>query len=77
MVVKLVEHIDKYIDDHKQELEKMKKIQEEAAMKMAAEAPANRITIAAANAALKAVANGIVSKQIDAGWSGTSTPPAK
>ena len=53
MVVKLVEHIDKYIDDHKQELEKMKKIQEEAA------------------------ANGIVSKQIDAGWSGTSTPPAK
>lgn len=62
---KLVEHIDKYIDDHKQELEEMKKIQEEAAMKMAAEAPANMRTIVAANAALKAAANGIVTEGVE------------
>lgn len=57
---KLIDHIDKYIDDSRQELERMKEIQEEAAMKMAAEAPANMKTIAASNAALKASANGIV-----------------
>lgn len=56
---KLMDHIDKYLDAKKEELENMKEMQEEAAMKMAAEAPANMKTIAAANAALKVSANGI------------------
>ena len=57
---KLMEHIDKYVDEHKRTLEEMKKIQEEAAIKKAAEAPANMRAIAAADAALKAAANGVV-----------------
>ena len=62
---KLMEHIDKYIDDHVKELEEMKRIQEEAAQKMAAEAPANMRTIAAANAALKAAANGFATDGVE------------
>ena len=62
---KLVVHIDKYIDDHVKELEEMKRIQEEAAQKMAAEAPANMRTIAAANAALKAAANGFATDGVE------------
>lgn len=62
---KLIEHVDKYIDEHKQDLEEMKKIQEEAAMKMSAQAPVNMKTIAAANAALKASTNGIVTEGVE------------
>ncbi|MGN0376972.1 MAG: hypothetical protein ACI4ED_04985, partial [Suilimivivens sp.] len=56
----LIEYVDKYIDDRKKELEKVKELQEEAIMKGAANAPADSKTIAASKAALIAAANGIV-----------------
>lgn len=56
----LIEYVDKYIDDRKKELEKVKELQEEAIMKGAANAPADSKTIAASKAALIAAATGIV-----------------
>ncbi len=55
---KLVEHIDKYLDSAKENIEELKKKQEEAAAKMAAQAPAGMKTILAAEAALQVAANG-------------------
>lgn len=55
---KFMEHIDKYIDKVKEELEKKKELQEEAARKGAANAPAYRKATAASKAALAAVVNG-------------------
>ncbi|MCQ2495505.1 MAG: hypothetical protein MJ131_02820 [Lachnospiraceae bacterium] len=57
---KLVEHVDKYLDTAKENLEKLKEMQEEAARKMAAEAPAGMKALFAAQGALKAAANGIM-----------------
>lgn len=57
---KLIAYVDKYIDDRKKELERLKELQEEAIMKGAASAPADTKTIAASKAALIAAANGIV-----------------
>ena len=62
---KLVEHIDKYIDAHKEELEHLKEQQEEAAMKSGANAPADRKAEAASNAALRAASNGIAGEEQD------------
>lgn len=56
---KLMEHIDKFIEDYKERMENMKKLQEEAARKMAAEAPAEMRSIAVSQAVLRAAANGI------------------
>ena len=56
---KLLEGIDKYIEYFKEELEKRKELQEEAAMKGAANAPADQKASAASEAALIAAANGI------------------
>lgn len=56
---KVVDHVDKYIDAQKEELERLKELQEEAAMKMAAEAPADMRSIAASKASLDVAATGI------------------
>lgn len=57
---KIVEHLDKYLDAAKEELENLKEKQEEAAQKMAAEAPAGMKAIFASQAALKVAANGFM-----------------
>ncbi|MDD7628754.1 MAG: hypothetical protein PUJ54_11105 [Lachnospiraceae bacterium] len=62
---KLITYVDKYIDDRKKELEKVKELQEEAIMKGAASAPADTKTISASKAALIAAANGIVGEAPD------------
>ena len=62
---KLIAYVDKYIDDRKKELERLKELQEEAIMKGAASAPADTKTIAASKAALIAAANGIVGETPD------------
>ena len=62
---KLIAYVDKYIDDRKKELERLKELQEEAIMKGAASAPADTKTIAASKAALIAAANGIVGEAPD------------
>lgn len=56
---KLIEHIDKYIDDLKEKLEHMEEIQKEAAMKAMADAPADMRAAAASEAMLNAISNGI------------------
>lgn len=58
---KLLEGVDNYIDDFKENLKLMKEKQEEAANKAAAQVPSSERAIAAANAALRAAANGFVS----------------
>lgn len=58
---KLLEGVDNYIDDFKENLKLMKEKQEEAANKAAAQAPSSERAIAAANAALRVAANGFVS----------------
>ena len=62
---KLIAYVDKYIDDRKKELERLKELQEEAIMKGAASASADTKTIAASKAALIAAANGIVGEAPD------------
>ena len=62
---KLIAYVDKYIDDRKKELERLKELQEEAIMKGAASASADTKTIAASKAALIAAANGIVGETPD------------
>lgn len=59
---KFVEHIDKYLDTAKEDLEKKKELQEEAAQKAAGRAPADMKSIIAAQAVLKASVNGLVSE---------------
>ncbi len=59
---KLVEHIDKYLDTEKENLERRKKLQEEAAQKAAGRAPADMKSIIAAQAVLKVSVNGFVSE---------------
>lgn len=59
---KFVEHIDKYLDTAKENLEKKKELQEEAAQKAAGRAPADMKSIIAAQAVLKASVNGLVSE---------------
>ena len=55
---KLMENIDKYIDDYKARLEEMKKKQDEAARKAAMEAEPGKEALAAASAALAVAASG-------------------
>ena len=55
---KVLEHFDSFMDDCREQLEKMREIQEEAAEQAAAKAPAYRKVLAASSAALKA-ASGI------------------
>lgn len=62
---KLVEHVDKYLDAAREEFETIKEKQEEAARKMAAEAPAGMKSIIAAQAALKVAANGFMGNVAD------------
>lgn len=57
---KLMEHVDKFIDDYKEELEYMEELQKEAATKAIANAPADKRAAAASKAMLKAAANGMV-----------------
>lgn len=62
---KLIENIDKHIDDYKKELENMVKFQEEAAEKAAAKAPAHKKALAASKAALSARVNGVAGETPD------------
>ena len=62
---KLIEHIDKYIDDFKEKLEHMEEIREEAVMKAMAEAPADMRAAAASMAMLNAMCNGIAGGEPD------------
>lgn len=62
---KLIGHIDKYIEENREELEQMEEEQREAAMKAMAEAPADMRTLAAASAMLKVMANGTAGAQGD------------
>lgn len=62
---KLIEHIDQYIDDIKEKLERMKELREEAAMKAIADAPANMRAAAISKAMLYAVANGTAGGEQD------------
>lgn len=55
---KLVENIDNYIEDYKEDLEERRKLQNEAIMKEAANTPAYMKTNALSNAALAAVNHG-------------------
>jgi hypothetical protein len=55
---KLVENVDNYINDYKEDLEKRKELQDEAVMKEAANAPAYMKTNAVSRAALAAVSHG-------------------
>ena len=57
---KLMEHVDKFIDDYKEELEYLEEMQKEAATKAIANAPADKRAAAASKAMLKAAANGMV-----------------
>ena len=56
---KLMEHVDKVIEDYKEELEYVEEMQKEAATKAIANAPANKRAAAASKAMLKAAANGM------------------
>ena len=55
---KLMEHVDKVIEDYKEELEYVEEMQKEAATKAIANAPADKRAAAASKAMLKAAANG-------------------
>jgi len=57
---RMVKHVDEYLDAAREELKEMKEKQEEAAQKMAAEAPADMRAILAAQAALQVAANGFM-----------------
>lgn len=57
---KLLAHFDEYMDAYREELEKRIELQEEARMKMAAQAPANMRALVVAQASLKVAANGII-----------------
>lgn len=57
---KLVAYIDEYLDNVREELQDLKEKQEEAAQKMAAEAPARMRAIFAARASLNVAANGFM-----------------
>ena len=57
---RMVKHVDEYLDAAREELKEMKEKQEEAAQKMAAEAPADMKSIMAAQAALQVAANGFM-----------------
>ena len=61
----LIEHIDKYIDDFREELEHKAELQKEAIMKSTSNAPDDRKASAASKAALHAVTNGIVGEAPD------------
>lgn len=58
---KMLEGIDEYLDNLKERLEQLKKMQDEAAQKAAMEADPGMRTIAASSAALNVVANGFES----------------
>lgn len=55
---KLLEHYDKYLDAHKEDLEQLKEKMDEAARKAAANAPAAKKVLAASRAALQVAAGG-------------------
>lgn len=57
---RLIEHMDKNLEDVKESLEKKEELQKEAAAKGAANAPADQKATAASSAALAAGANGVV-----------------
>lgn len=57
---KLLEGIDDYIDAYKEDIGKIKELQEKAAKLAAANAPSDRRAMAAASAALKAAVDGFV-----------------
>ncbi len=61
---KLVEHFDNYMDEVKEELERMGELQEEAAQKGAAEAPADMKSSAAAVLATAKKANKFQSDKV-------------
>ena len=56
---KVIENVDKYIDDCKEKQEKLEELRKEAVMKAAAYAPANMKAEATSKAALFATTNGI------------------
>lgn len=58
---RLLSDLDNYVEDVNEQMEQMKKLQEEAAMKAASNAPVEMRTIAASNAAVQAAANGFYS----------------
>ncbi len=57
---RLIEHMDKNLEDVKESLEKKEELQKEAAAKGAANAPADQKATAASSAALAAGVNGVV-----------------
>lgn len=61
---KLIANVDEYIDDYKERLEQLKKLQEEAVKKAAAEADADKKAILTAEAALSAAASGFVTDSV-------------
>lgn len=63
---KLMEHIDKFIEDYRERQENMKKLREEAARKMAAAAPAELRSLAVAQAELRVAANGFIGQETPA-----------
>lgn len=68
---KLLEGIDNYIEDYKEDLKKLREIQNKAAQIAASKAPSGQKALAAANAALQAAANGFssdVSTEQDSKW---------
>lgn len=62
---KLLAHVDKNLEAFKEELEQMEEKQREAALKSAAEAPADMKAQAAAGAALDVAANGMAGESTD------------
>lgn len=68
---RLLKDVDNYFDAVNEQLEQLKKIQQEAAMKAANDAPADMKTIAASMAALSVASNGFSSGNLggdDASW---------
>ena len=57
---KLLEGIDNYIEDYKEDLKKLRELQNKAAQIAASKAPSGQKALAAANAALQAAANGFL-----------------
>ncbi|MGN0328601.1 MAG: hypothetical protein ACI4D4_06435 [Lachnospira sp.] len=59
---KLIDGIDKYIDDFKEDLEKLKELQIKASNEAAAVAPSGEKALAASNAALRVASNGFAAQ---------------
>lgn len=60
---KLMSHIDEYLDDCKEDMERLQEIQKEAADKAVALAPAEQRAAAASRAMLKVMANGTAGEE--------------